>query len=247
MSEYFYVIDYIEASLWSVAYILIAIVGFVNRNNPRLAMPKVALFANFAWEVASIFELKGAFFSQGGFGRVIWLVTDIFILLAVFSKRRTIDNFRKQVLVWFLPWIGLTVIFALGFEFVDGFITVSSFVIDIEMAIMFWVQRKKFDPSLRIFIALTKLLGDILAAVYCTPLHSSVPFFGAVSLIFNILYFTYAINEYKKNPNINQEFYSNYKLLIKTLRAKRKAQENKNYRHRTYKKKTRKQKTHRNK
>ncbi len=244
MAEYFYVIDYIEASLWTVTYMLIAFVGLINKNDSRLAMPGLALLTNFAWEVASIFEIEGRFSYQAGYIRLAWFVFDVFILIAAYKKNYKLPNFKRKFICWFIPWLLLTVIFTIGFKSGELFMPVSAWVIDVEMAFMFWIHRKKFDPSLRIYIGLAKLFGDIFAGIYCSPIHYSIVILAIISFVLNVMYVAYAAKELKTNPDINSNLNNNWQCFIKDLRKREKESKNLN-RRRVYKKKKKVKKTHR--
>lgn len=222
MSEYFFIVDYVEAFLWAVAYMLIAFVGIVNKGDLRLAIPKISLLANFAWEVASIFELKGSYANHGSFGRFLWLIFDIAIIISVYLKNKSSPDFNKKALRWGISWLVLTIIFYIGFNVHELFMPFSAFVIDIEMAILFFLQRKKLDPSLRVYIAVTKLVGDILAGLYCSiAIHHGIAVIMVGSFIFNVLYLIYAIKEVKRRPDINDDFKNNLMLLCNKLKRRR--------------------------
>lgn len=247
MFEYFYIVDYIEATIWTVAYMLIALVGLFNKDDQRLAIPKISLLANLAWEVASLFELGGSYNNHGSYGRFMWLVFDILILLAVYLKNKSLPDFNKKAIRWSIAWLVLTVAFYIGFNTHELFMPFSAFAIDIEMAVLFFVQRKKLDPSLRVYIALTKLVGDILAGLYCSvAIHYGIAVIAVGSLIFNVLYLIYAVKELKDNPEINDKFKINAHLFLKSLKSRR-AKEIKHHNKTKYSKKKRTAKTHRNK
>ena len=246
MTEYFYLVDYIEAFIWAIAYMLIALVGLVNKNDQRLAIPKFSLLANFAWEVASIFELEGSYSNHGSFGRFLWLIFDIAIVIAVYIKYKNSTDFKKKAIIWGTSWFALTLMFYFGFKCHELFMPFSAFAIDIEMAILFYIQRKKLDPSLRLQIGLTKLAGDVLAGLYCSiSINPYIAIITLGSFIFNVMYVIYAAKELKLNSCINDNFKNNFHLLIKNL-SKRKAKDIKHQKIK-HKKNKRKLKTHRSK
>lgn len=244
MSEYFFIVDYVEAFFWTVTYMFIAFVGLVNKDDRRLAMPKVAVLTNFAWEVASIIDMNGTYFAQGSFIRASWLIFDILILLAVFRKNKGLPDFRRNALRWIIPWLAVTVFFTVGFRTHDLFMPISAFIIDIEMAILFWFQRKSFDPSLRLFIAISKLFGDILAGVYCSVIHPSIIVMAVCAACFNIMYLIFAVKELKANPGLNDNFRNNLKEIVEKIKSRR-LKKKKQQGRRKYKKKTKNKKTHR--
>ena len=244
--DYFFIVDYIEAFLWAIAYALIALVGLVNKEDQRLAIPKISLLVNFAWEVASIFELGGSYLNHGSFGRFAWLIFDIAIVFSVYFKNKHLPDFGKKAIRWIILWFVLTAMFYTGFKSHELFMPYSAFVIDIEMAILFFVQRKKLDPSLRIYIAATKLMGDILAGLYCSiAIHYGIAVITIGSFVFNVLYLIYAVREAKQKKDINDSFNNNVILLrkkIKSLSAKEV-----NHHKRKSKKNEKRAKTHRKK
>ncbi len=247
MSEYFFIIDYIEAFFWAVAYMLIALVGLVNKDDQRLAIPQISLLANFAWEVASIFEFEGSYLNHGSFGRFSWLIFDILIVISVYLKYKNTPDFKKKTILWGVSWFALTLVFCVGFNCHDLFMPFSAFAIDIEMAVLFFAQRKKLDPGLRVYIASMKLIGDVLAGLYCSvAIHYGIAVIAAGSLIFNVLYLIYAVKELKDNPQIKGEFKKNAHIFFKSLKRRR-AKEIKHHNKTKYSKKKRTAKTHRNK
>ena len=245
MAEYFYIIDYIEAFFWTITYILIALVGFVNKNDRRLAMPKISLFVNFAWEVASVLVIRGSYLDQGGIIRLAWLIFDVVILVTVFLKNKSLPDFKEKLLRISVPWIVLTVFFAIGFENSELFMPISAFIIDAGMEVCFWMYRRRIDPSLRLYIGISKILGDFLAGMYYGRYHISVVILAVVAFIFDVLYIVYAINEKRNNRDINSAFKANFQLLLENLKIRR-SKQIEHHNARKYKKKKVK-KTHRKK
>ena len=218
MFKYFFLIDYIEAFFWTVTYMFIALVGFINKDDSRLAMPKISLFTNFAWEVASIIVLNDAFFSQGGYIRFAWFLFDVLILLTVLKKKYALKDLKIRSIFFFFSWFALMVFFVEGFKFGKLFMPISAFIIDAGMEVCFWFQRKKLDPSLRLVIGVSKILGDFFAGIYYGYYDYLIIPLAIVAFVFDVLYIIFAVKELKENPEINKTFkynLQNSKLYLK--------------------------------
>lgn len=246
MSSYHFIFDYIGGFFWSVTYILIAFTGFINKKDTRIAMPIVSLTINFSWETASIIKscIDGLSITRGNFIRFSWFLLDILIIIVFYKKQQQVDVKRNKFKFCVLSWAVLTTVFALLFFFTEYGMPVSSFIIDIHMAIMFFCYRKHLDPSNRVFIAAAKLLGDICAWLAYGDVHYSIVVLGAGSFIFNTLYILYAIKEIRMQPDINNAFRNGLNEFFKLL-EKRLLKEKTYQKRRKYKKKKKQKKTHR--
>lgn len=241
-------IDYTEAFFWTLTYIIIALTGIINKNEKRLCMPVPSLWINFSWETASIirsFQKGFNLFSQGHFIRFSWFVFDIFILWCFFEKN---DFFRKKKLPLFgyiTAFLILTTFFLCSFNFEYG-MPITAFIIDALMEVLFWFQRKKFDPANRLAIGVTKILGDLFAGIYYGSVHPTVIVLACIAFFFDVLYIIYAVKEKQLNPDINNNFIRNKTVFLKKVKLLF-VEEKQYQKRRSYKKKQKNKKTHRKK
>lgn len=242
-------VDYAEAFFWTLTYIIIAATSFINRDEKRIAIPEPTLWINFSWETASIiYSVKEDFniFSQGHFIRFSWFFFDLFILYVFFKKNNFLKS-RKLTLVAYLSiFFILTPFFFCSFNYNEYGMPITAFVIDACMEIFFWIFRKQLDPSNRLTIGITKILGDLLAGIYYGSAHPVVVVLACVALFFDVLYIIYAVREKRLYPEIDARFKENKNIFMKKIKVFLIGE--KHYQKtRTYKKKQKSKKTHRKK
>ena len=80
---------------------------------------------------------------------------------------------------------------------IDRGLFVSSFVIDLIMAIVYLLQRNKMSPHLKISISITKLLGDLFAGLYYFKGAKLVAIIAVIVFVCNVIYLLLNIIEYK--------------------------------------------------
>lgn len=224
--DVFGIVDYIEATFWSITYILIIITALKNKSEYRFPIASITIFINLAWEVASvIFSYSvGLKLSRANIIRFTWFFLDIFILmLFIYKFKKNPDN-HKHLYPYLIFFVFITTLFLLGFVYTESVMVISAFFIDAHMEFMFYKDRKQLDPANRLLIGFFKILGDTFALIYYFNSHFTVPIFGAIALIFNILYVLYGFKEHIKKIESQ-----------KTYQKQRK-----------YKKKQKVKKTHRN-
>lgn len=200
MSSWWAAFDYIEATLWAIAYLFVVICGFKNKSLNKLAMPFTSVLLNFAWEFLSLVELftSGDISFQALYIRVIWFVIDIPILYLCYKKMSmyTTDKFFQKH--FFTTLVVLVFVYALLFQHPSGML-ISSFVINLRMEILFFTRRKKLDSTHRVPIAIAKMFGSIFTGLYYSDYSRIIPLLILPAIIFDILYVVYAIKE-KRNP-----------------------------------------------
>jgi hypothetical protein len=210
--------DFGSGFFWSLTYILIAYTSLINENDSRLSIPITTLAINFSWETASVIYsvLNNISFSNANFIRFAWFFLDVLIVIAFFNKK----HFNKKVclLKFSLLYIVLCVLFIFIFITTETGMVISSFIIDIHMAFMFFVFRKHLDPSLRMQIATFKLIGDVSAGLSYSFLNTAIPILSSGSFILNLLYLIYAINEKKNYPEFYETYLNNKRIYYKRIK-----------------------------
>lgn len=176
--------DFLSIVFWSLTYILVVIFSVKNISLKRRAIPLIPPILNIAWESNALL------LSNGFWGHIAWFVLDVFILvIGIYflpsAKRKY--YIPMVVIVFFIfNWIIFSV--PLG-------MLLSSFAIDLIMAICFWIDRKNILPNGSILIAIFKLLGDLSAAIFYSPMSTAVFVMAVIVLIFNSAYLLYRIKE----------------------------------------------------
>ena len=144
-------------------------------------MPLIAGTLSFGWEVQAVIT------SGGYWGHIAWLTLDCFILV---YNLYILGSFKKR-----LSYAAVVVASIIGFygvfsiTFFDGML-ISSFVIDIIIAVQYMCSIIHISPRGRTIIGIFRLLGDLFA--WFANKESTVIFvIGAVLLLINLLYVAY--------------------------------------------------------
>ena len=118
-------LDYLQATFWSLTYVLLII--YAIRFN-RHGIPLVAVCLNFAWEtVALAGSILGGIFSIELIIHVAWFSLDlIIILLYLFYEKR---HHKWEKVLFILFYICLTAL--LAYLFIKGYMLLSCFCIDL--------------------------------------------------------------------------------------------------------------------
>ena len=174
----------IMTSLWTGAYIFAIVYALRNKTH---AIPPISLAFNFAWELVAMF-----FYFE--YVAIVWVITDI-IIVFLFAKEYMAKK-DKDGFLYIIPFVFWAILCILLFnvqipEKFNGLYFLG-FAQDLFMAIEFNYEFKKKEKDKKIdlilwFVALFKLLGDLLAFI-SSRMFPSVTFFGILVLIFNTVY-----------------------------------------------------------
>ena len=179
-------LDVITGILWSITYLLIVIYAFKYRNEKKIMMPLIPGSICIAW------ELNALIVSQGFWVHVLWLLLDIFIF--VFNILN-ISKPRNRILYIFMTlfWIAL---FAITFRInVIDIMFISSFLLDLGIAIGYVVRARTISSHGKIPIAITKLLGDFCAWMCYSRYSGLIVGIGAAVFLFNLYYIALCLEE----------------------------------------------------
>ena len=179
---------------WSITYICVIVRGFKKQ---KLLLPALSIYLNLGWEISSIFI-------NGGWKNWLWMLLDclIFVLL-IAQKRRGLSEEKKssKTIIGIVFLTLSTVAFAIVFSSSQNGMVVSSFVIDIVMAIGFLITMIIFPQNGRsIPIAVTKLIGDFCAWQHYRLYLPIIDKIGLTVLIMNSIYLILSIGP------INEKF-----------------------------------------
>lgn len=185
-------------------------------------MAAITIFINFSWETASVIfsSMFGLGFSQANFIRFSWFFFDIFILAIFLYKFKKDPNNIKPLYPYLLLYCVLTILFFCCFKYLKHGMVISAFIIDGHMEMMFWKNKRKFDPSNRLLIGVFKILGDLFAGIFYCTLHYVAGLLAIVALTFDVLYIIYAVKEKKiirKFRKFFQKTFPVFSLRLNTL------------------------------
>lgn len=148
-------LDKLQIIFWSVTYLLIILAGWRSRELKQVSMPYVAGVLNFGWELCALQQ------SQGFWGHILWLGLDVVIYSIGFLSLNTGKRRSIYIILTYMATTAFWYIFTLP----NGML-ISSFAIDVIMAVMFLVDRKQLSPDLKVPVAVCKLIGDVFAGIY---------------------------------------------------------------------------------
>lgn len=149
-------------------------------------MPLLPGSLNLTW------EWNALVISSGNWVHILWFSLDVIIY--VFNIRYL--NTVGKRLLYFL-WSAL-LLFGFWWLFrseIKDAVLISSFIMDLVMAISFLIRAKKISRDGKIAIAIFKLLGDVAACFAYTSYTEWIPLIGCIVFICNLLYLCYCIEE----------------------------------------------------
>ena len=177
-------LDILQVIFWSVTYILIIIAGFRSRSIKQVSMPYLAGALNISWEICAFY------YSHGLWGHALWLGLDLVIVYIAFCF---LDSLKKRI-GYAAGLIGMTSALYMVFRHPQGML-LSVFMIDLIMAVCYVVEIKKLSPELKIPIAVTKLLGDVIAGIYYARYAGFIAIVAVLVFCCNLFYLSACLEE----------------------------------------------------
>lgn len=184
------IFDFIQIFFWSVTYLLIVAFSFSDKNSPKIRMPLVAGALNFACEVSLL---------TCGFtaGRFLWMILDVAII--VFNLRYLrCKNARNMWVYMLCVMAAISVLCAIAHIPGGDFLCLSTFVVDFVMAAEYVLRVNHIAPEGKIWIALTKLIGDLFAWLAYLSVSPVIAVIGFLVLLLNGFYLSYCLEELSK-------------------------------------------------
>ena len=148
-------LDHLLVIFWSLAYLLIIAAGWKSRELRLVSIPHGAVLLNFAWEACALQFFGGLWSHCLWFGLDVVIFTIGFLFLK--SRKHCIFYAAVHLSVFFLLWYVFTL---------PQGIPLSAFIIDLLMAMLFLLERRRLSPILQVPIAICKLLGDACAGIF---------------------------------------------------------------------------------
>lgn len=178
---------------WSLAYACMVIYSIIYRKEKKPFMPLIAGTLNFGWEIQ-------AFITSGGYwGHIAWLTLDCFILV---YNLYILGSFKKRLSYAAVVVASIVGLYGFFLSSVNGML-ISSFVIDIIMAVEYMCSIIHISPRGRTIIGIFRLLGDLFA--WFANKESTVVFvIGAVVLLINLFYVAYCFELEKNNSRTHR-------------------------------------------
>lgn len=170
-------LDNLQIIFWSVTYVLILISEGRSWQERKVAMPYIAGVLIFAWEACALQQ------SQGFWGHLLWLGLDFGIVCFGFIYLPTAWKKTLYIGSIYVSVLILAYVFTLS----EGTL-LSSFVIDLIMAVVFLVDRKKLSQKCKLPIAVTKLIGDSFAGIFYAPQSVYVAYMAICVFCCNLIY-----------------------------------------------------------
>jgi len=178
--------DHIQGICWSITYILLIVYAIQFKTH---GIPLIAVCLNFAWETVA---LGGSLLNQN-FSSVLiihtaWFALDCIIIFLFYCYETKIKENRKEKVVF--AWAYIICVVCLVILFLNGYMLLSCFVIDLIMAVSFLVFliSKPIYIGWNIYaVGVFKLLGDLFAWRYYRDVFL-VDYIGIAVLAWNIFY-----------------------------------------------------------
>ena len=179
-------------AFWTLTYIFIILAGYGSRHIKMVSMPYIAGIMNLAWEICAVIT------NPKFWGYYPWILLDLII---AYIGYRFLNNKKERQIYIIVILLTTALLYFCSILSKFTFI-LSVYFIDLIMAILYILQFQKISPTLKITIAITRLFGDLFAAVEVlqSPLNELYPLVISV-LICNITYFIMAIIEKTKKTN----------------------------------------------
>lgn len=178
-------LDFLQALFWTIVYLVSIIFAIKYKKN---AIPSLAICSNFAWETVALYNtIKAQDSSYILYFHALWFSLDFVILMLYLITLRTV---KAKIVISSIISLIIFICYIV-FKFDNGMV-ISSFVIDLLMAILFhyWISKnKRYKYNIFIIlIAFFKLLGDISAWLYYYDIVFSIEIIGLFVYILNVLY-----------------------------------------------------------
>ena len=197
-------LDILQAFFWSLTYILLIIYAIKFKTH---GIPLVSICLNFAWETVALFQsIVTKKISTGFVIHIAWFLLDFLIVILFLFFEHTNEKERISKIIFFISYACAIGTFSI--LFMNGYMLLSSFTIDLIMAICFLrfaLLKKVKKHKLSYVIAIFKLIGDFCAWLYYKDFFLITPI-GITVLICNILYLLILIKQgqCKKNPMVDE-------------------------------------------
>ena len=191
------IFDYLLVYFWTIAYVFVIWYGIQKKVS---AIPSIAVSFNLAWELnALIRQIENSSLATFFWFYLLWFCLDAGIFAVyLFVCKKTIIPKVVSVIVFILSSFG----FYFVFKYTIYGMLLSSFLIDLEMAILWalYAHHKILIHDWKlIMIGISKLLGDCSAWIAYMRDHWLVNILGIMVLIVNLYCLAVIIYHYFKN------------------------------------------------
>lgn len=180
---------------WSLAYACMVIYSFIYRKEKKPFMPLIAGALNFGWEIHALIT------SGGNWGTHCMADSRLF-----HPCIQSIHSWRFQKRLSYAAAVAACIIGLYGAFSITSFdgMLISSFVIDIIMAVEYVCTIKHISPRGRTIIGVFRLIGDLFAWLVNKGFSVIVFVIGAIVLLINLLYVAYCFELEKNNSRTHR-------------------------------------------
>ncbi len=179
------IFDTLQIAFWSLTYVTIIACGFKHSEERKPMMPYVAGGLNLAWEL-------NALLLYHHYGHIIWSGLDIMIFVLNLRNLKRHEKHRQYIYILYVTVAAATIYGV--FKLPSGML-ISSYTLDLIMAIEYVVCAKEISVHGKLPIAIFKLLGDLFAWLFYCKQSIFVGIVGAVVLLLNLFYLAYCMEE----------------------------------------------------
>lgn len=187
-------LDTIQVVLWSIVYLLIIINGIKYFDERKIMMPLLPGSLCLAW------EMNALIWNEGMWTHILWLALDVFVFILNVCNLR---NVVKKVL-YCCATACFSIVLMLAFHTSEGML-ISSFIINLFIAIGYIVRAKEISSHGKIGIALFKWIGTCAAWIYYLPYSELVLIIGVGIFLIDLYYLSYCITERQSSYKVRKK------------------------------------------
>ena len=180
------IFDTLQIAFWSFTYITIIACGVKHPEEHKPMMPYIAGGLNLAWEL-------NALLLYHHYGHIIWSGLDIMIF--VLNLRNLKRHGKHRQYIYYILYVIVAAATIYGVLKLPSGMLISSYTLDLIMAIEYVVCAKEISVHGKLPIAIFKLLGDLFAWLYYCKQSIFVGIIGAAVLLLNLFYLAYCMEE----------------------------------------------------
>lgn len=179
------IFDTLQVVFWSLTYITIIVCGVKHPEEHKPMMPYIAGGLNLAWEL-------NALLLYHHYGHIIWSGLDIMIFVLNLRNLKRHGKHRQYIYILYVI-VAAATIYGM-FKLPSGML-ISSYTLDLIMAIEYVVCSKEISVHGKLPIAIFKWLGDLFAWLFYCKQSIFVGIIGAAVFLLNLFYLAYCMEE----------------------------------------------------
>lgn len=179
------IFDTLQVAFWSLTYITIIACGVKHPEEHKPMMPYIAGGLNLSWEL-------NALLLYHHYAHIIWSGLDVVIFVLNCRNLKLSGNCRQYIYILYVFATETTIY---GMLKLPGGMLLSSYVIDLVIAVEYVARIRHISPHGKLPIAIFKLLGDLFAWLFYCKQSIFVGIIGAAVFLLNLFYLAYCMEE----------------------------------------------------